>query len=302
MENTMFYNEKMIQPFINTLMEKCQADYKYFTKPADMLIYEFTYDDYIRAVTDKSGSLSAPDKDTCNHYDRNIPVQLHFIPVPYCEWIIGYNNNNDNSAFYCIAPSEKAFDMTPAIFDNYICIRFDDDVFYFNKNVRDNATPADMFAGIIDYTPDKDSYEYELCKKLQCASSFSERTEYIMNYIENHKQLYDVPENVHQLFNAVKESEGCISVYTLSDMFGYSPRHINRLFNNTYGYSPKNYCRFIRFQNVLRQLLSAPEKNNSDYLYDVDGYSDQAHFQREFKAFMGITPRAFIKSFVENGV
>ena len=54
---------------------------------------------------------------TDNKSFSTIPVKLHFIASPYCEWIIGYNNNNDNSAFYCIAPSDKAFDMTPDIFD-----------------------------------------------------------------------------------------------------------------------------------------------------------------------------------------
>ena len=37
-----------------------------------------------------------------------------------------------------------------------------------------------------------------------------------------------------------------------------------------------------------------PYKENSDYIANA-GYSDQAHFQREFKAYTGITPRTFIK-------
>lgn len=304
MEINMFYNEKMIQPFVNILMDKCTAKFRLFSKPANMLIYEFTYSDYINAVSDDDSLLSAVSYD--NHSDNKslstIPVKLHFIASPYCEWIIGYNNNNDNSEFYCIAPSDKAFDMTPDIFDNYICIRFEDDIFYFNKNVRNNAVPANMYGDIINYTPDEDSYEYKLCNKLKKISSFSKRAELILAYINNNKKLYSPNDNIRKLFHAVKESEGCITVYTLSDIFGYSPRHISRLFHNTYGYSPKTYCNFIRFQNVLKQIFCDPDKNNSDYLYDVDGYSDQAHFQREFKKFMGMTPRAFIKGFVEKEV
>lgn len=86
-----------------------------------------------------------------------------------------------------------------------------------------------------------------------------------------------------------------VSTYqNLPTKLGYSERHILRMFNETLGVTPKDYCKMIRFQTVLINMLSNNSQNNSAYISGL-GYSDQAHFQREFKTFTGITPRQFTK-------
>jgi AraC-like DNA-binding protein len=79
--------------------------------------------------------------------------------------------------------------------------------------------------------------------------------------------------NVHE---AVKES-------------GYSHRTFISLFQRAVGLTPKLYCRVLRFQRALRRA-------GSDSWLDVAlaaGYSDQAHFNREFREFAGVTPTEY---------
>lgn len=98
----------------------------------------------------------------------------------------------------------------------------------------------------------------------------------------------------HKIVGDIAESRGEITVYTLAEKYNYSERHINSLVKDNLGYGPKDLARYVRFQNVLKEMLERPNQNNSDYIQNLS-YSDQAHFQREFKQFMGMTPRNFIK-------
>jgi len=78
---------------------------------------------------------------------------------------------------------------------------------------------------------------------------------------------------------------------------GYSHRRFIELFRDTTGLAPKLYSRVLRFQDVLRRLPAAPDVAQLAY---ESGYSDQAHFQRDFRAFAGLTPQAWRRSAPEH--
>jgi AraC-like DNA-binding protein len=69
----------------------------------------------------------------------------------------------------------------------------------------------------------------------------------------------------------------------------YSHRGFLTLFRAATGYSPKRYARLMRFQALLAALRGGQELRLAD-LAQAAGYSDQAHMQREFRAFSGLTP------------
>lgn len=75
-------------------------------------------------------------------------------------------------------------------------------------------------------------------------------------------------------------------------------RHLNRMFTDSMGFSPKMFSRIVRFQYALYQMRLSTEETISHYLDDLD-YADQAHFQREFKEFTGITPCHFQQLMVQ---
>lgn len=69
----------------------------------------------------------------------------------------------------------------------------------------------------------------------------------------------------------------------------YSHRHLLTLFKQATGLSPKAYARIVRLQGVLKALHRDPALGWAEAA-DAAGYSDQSHFNREFRAFSGLTP------------
>ncbi|MEO7547822.1 MAG: helix-turn-helix domain-containing protein, partial [Ramlibacter sp.] len=89
------------------------------------------------------------------------------------------------------------------------------------------------------------------------------------------------------------------SVQRAVECSGTSHRHFIALFREGTGLAPKTYSRVLRFQAVLRQLAAEPEAGVAELAYDL-GYSDQAHFQRDFRAFSGLTPQAWRRAAPEH--
>lgn len=76
---------------------------------------------------------------------------------------------------------------------------------------------------------------------------------------------------------------------------GYSPRHFIELFHSAVGLTPKHYYRVRRFSSALACMAQSTSHGDVK-LADVAmaaGYSDQAHFSREFRELAGIAPSAY---------
>jgi AraC-like DNA-binding protein len=73
---------------------------------------------------------------------------------------------------------------------------------------------------------------------------------------------------------------------------GYSHRRFIALFHRELGLTPKVYCRLLRFQGALEQVAATPAVSLVEVALDA-GYSDQAHFTREFQEFAGLAPGAY---------
>jgi AraC-like DNA-binding protein len=73
---------------------------------------------------------------------------------------------------------------------------------------------------------------------------------------------------------------------------GYSHRRFIALFQRGLGLTPKLYCRILRFQGALERVAANPAASWVEVALDA-GYSDQAHFNREFREFAGVSPGAY---------
>jgi AraC-like DNA-binding protein len=73
---------------------------------------------------------------------------------------------------------------------------------------------------------------------------------------------------------------------------GYSHRRFIVLFRQAVGLTPKVYCRLLRFHRAIRRIGSAPAVSWAGLALDA-GFSDQSHFNREFREFAGLTPEQY---------
>lgn len=87
----------------------------------------------------------------------------------------------------------------------------------------------------------------------------------------------------------IQEKQGYIRVRELERETTYSSRHLQDVLTHQVGIAPKQMCRQVRFQNALHLMQNRPDINLS-WLAQTLGYSDQAHFSKEFKNFSGVSP------------
>ncbi len=70
---------------------------------------------------------------------------------------------------------------------------------------------------------------------------------------------------------------------------GYSHRRFIELFCRAVGLTPKLYCQVLRFQRGV-EMTAAKHSTSWVDVALLAGYSDQPHFNRQFREFAGVTP------------
>lgn len=80
-----------------------------------------------------------------------------------------------------------------------------------------------------------------------------------------------------------------LRISDLASSSGASHRHFIAQFREAAGMSPKRYARLMRFRALLAALRMADHAPMGLLALDA-GYSDQAHMNREFREFTGMTP------------
>ncbi len=90
----------------------------------------------------------------------------------------------------------------------------------------------------------------------------------------------------------IKDLKGQVSAQSLSSCLYVSPKSLERKFSRFLGKTPKQVIKLLRFQQAVKDLSSSMSLNLTEYAY-LNGYFDQAHFIKDFKALSGFTPKEF---------
>jgi AraC-like DNA-binding protein len=94
---------------------------------------------------------------------------------------------------------------------------------------------------------------------------------------------------------AVAADRGILSVDDLVARYRMNKRTLQRLFAKYVGVSPKWVIQRYRLHEAAERLAADPALAQSALASDL-GYSDQAHFIRDFKALVGTSPAAYART------
>jgi AraC-like DNA-binding protein len=100
------------------------------------------------------------------------------------------------------------------------------------------------------------------------------------------------PQQLRASAKLLYRTKGKFRVAELADYLNLSMRQVQRQFDEATGVSPKTLARTIRFEAIQKHLMLEPDTKLTDLAYEF-GYTDQAHFINDFKAFMNKTPGEF---------
>lgn len=90
-----------------------------------------------------------------------------------------------------------------------------------------------------------------------------------------------------------KTMKGLVSLKGLLADIPVGQRQLERLYKQQIGFSPKKYLNILRVGHA-REMLKKRDIKNGSAFSDIEGYTDQSHFIKEFKAIVGLTPKKYI--------
>jgi AraC-like DNA-binding protein len=104
-----------------------------------------------------------------------------------------------------------------------------------------------------------------------------------------------IAEHVTELVALIAGSAELRRVRDLVQASGRSERTLHRLFARYVGASPAWVVRRYRLQAAAERLTACPPADVRTVAWEL-GYADQAHFIRDFRATIGVTPGAYVRA------
>lgn len=142
----------------------------------------------------------------------------------------------------------------------------------------------------------------ELWEKLAALKDLKERIQllstYTAQFIEpNDSASQPLLEAAPYFHNPMVQPVKAIAAET-----NLTERSIQLRFQKYVGYSPKELLRFLRFKDVIQQIMHQGEKKlNLFELIHTHGYHDQSHLIKDFQHYLGTTPQKFLKEMLGKG-
>jgi AraC-like DNA-binding protein len=91
---------------------------------------------------------------------------------------------------------------------------------------------------------------------------------------------------IRPLIQELRNTRGAQSILQWAREHKVNARTLERRFVAAMGITPKQYARIVRFKHSYQRLMSEGQAGRMH----LEGYYDESHFNREFKAFLGVAP------------
>ena len=155
------------------------------------------------------------------------------------------------------------------------------------QSINDNCYYLDDAMGI-----NINSFINQLLSYKNVQQKINAITELLLSFFEKKKQNLDY--KIKQAIESIIQTKGQENISSIAEKLKLNIRTFERRFLNETGLKPKQFAKIIQFQASLEQLTVEDFTKLTDIVYQ-NGFSDQSHFIRVFKAFTGKTPKAFKK-------
>jgi AraC-like DNA-binding protein len=139
-------------------------------------------------------------------------------------------------------------------------------------------------------TLDIPAFTQQLIAQKTVSQKIAHMADLLYQLFQNKKQNLDL--KIKQAIESILLSKGQENIEKLAETLRINLRTLERRFLNETGLSPKQFAKIIQFQSSLQQLTLKNYTKLTDIVYE-NGYADQSHFIKVFKAFTGKTPKTF---------
>ncbi len=159
-----------------------------------------------------------------------------------------------------------------------------------NTNINqftDTAKPAEKYFG---------NRITETFEHIQKNNDQKRQTKLLDKFFIAHLKNVDVKiDKFDKLIKEIEKSNGRLSLFEMQQLYPASERTLQRKFAQITGLSPKTYSMILRHLNIFKILKTTPGISISKLIFEC-GYSDSAHFSKEFKKVSGISPAVYFAS------
>ncbi|MES2513750.1 MAG: AraC family transcriptional regulator [Bacteroidota bacterium] len=157
-----------------------------------------------------------------------------------------------------------------------------------------NLSHKDLNDNCYDLNQLDSSRGIDVLKSIKQTSSLDKRIKIISRLLitlfNNKKEELDIP--IASAIQMIIHNKGQVTISDLYTKLHLTERTFERRFFNSAGVTAKQFSKIIQFQHSLEQLKLKDYTKLTDIVY-ANGFADQSHFIKVFKAFTGKTPFAF---------
>jgi transcriptional regulator GlxA family with amidase domain len=132
----------------------------------------------------------------------------------------------------------------------------------------------------------------ELVEKILAANTSVEKARITASFFEDRlREPKNKFRGIGYAVACIHRTKGQVEVKSLVQLSCLSARQFERNFKELTGFSAQTYLRIVRFERALHGF-TATGRSLTEFALAC-GYYDQAHFNRDFKVFTGLTPHQY---------
>ncbi|KZN61155.1 hypothetical protein N473_22700 [Pseudoalteromonas luteoviolacea CPMOR-1] len=133
-----------------------------------------------------------------------------------------------------------------------------------------------------------------MTKITQSEYTLKEKIIFLSQWLEQRFKTRNEPQSslLETITKEIQLAPRSIKLATIYDTLQINSRRAERIFDQALGMTAKEYATLIEVSKARNILKQSPTCSLTDIAHQLE-YTDQSHFNRQFKKVMGITPRQY---------